>query len=204
MYMRFGQPFDITVLQLIGETQYPAGSFNDPALRQLHGILPISEGEKPEVASNQKAVVTGYAEVANTWAQVWSIFPKTQEDVAAEAATLALVKAAKNTEINLWRAEANQTTFPHSGKLVSCDPLSRSDIDAVANHISLFGTFPSGFPGAWKAVDNSYIMLADVDAFKAMYTSMTTQGTTNFNHSQTLKGALAAATTPAQAAAITW
>jgi len=118
--------------------------------------------------------------------------------VSAEA------KAAKNAEINGWRANANQTTFPHGGKLVACDALSRSDIDAVANSVALTGAFPVGFPGAWKATDNSYIMLPNVDAFKAMHASMTAQGTINFVHSQSLKAALAAATTLEQVNAIVW
>lgn len=117
---------------------------------------------------------------------------------------LATAKTEKNARINQWRAAANQTSFPHGGKLVACDALSRSDIDAVANSIALTGAFPAGFPGAWKAIDNSYIMLPNVDAFKAMHASMTAQGTINFGHSQDLKMALAAATTVEQVNAITW
>lgn len=120
------------------------------------------------------------------------------------AATLASAKALKNLQINHWRATANQTTFPHAGKLVACDALSRSDIDAVANSITLTGEFPVGFPGAWKATDNTYIMLPDVAAFKAMHASMTLQGTINFGRSQTLKADLAAATTLEQVNAIAW
>jgi hypothetical protein len=117
---------------------------------------------------------------------------------------LAAAKGAKNDQINTWRAAANLSTFPHAGKQIACDTLSRSDIDGVANHIALFGQFPVGFPGAWKAVDNTLILLADVDAFRAMYASMTAQGTENFNHSQSLKAALAMATTPEEVAAIEW
>ena len=117
---------------------------------------------------------------------------------------LAGLKAAKNDDINTWRAAANQSTFPHCGKLVACDALSRSDIDGVANHIALFGVFPEGFPGAWKATDNTMIPLADVDAFRSMYASMTAQGTENFNHAQALKAQLAAASTPEDVAAIQW
>lgn len=113
-------------------------------------------------------------------------------------------KAAKNTQINDWRATANQTYFTHSGKQIACDALSRSDIDAVAGSIALNGTFPAGFPGAWKAMDNTYVMLPDVDAFKGMYASMTLQGTINFGQSQTLKTALAAATTIEEVNAIAW
>ncbi|MFZ2306846.1 MAG: DUF4376 domain-containing protein [Rhodoferax sp.] len=125
----------------------------------------------------------------------------TPEEIAS---ALASAKAAKNLMINRWRMDANQTSFAHAGKTIACDPLSRSDIDAVAGSISLTGELPAGFPGAWKAVDNSYLMLPDVAAFKAMYASMTLQGTSNFSHSQTLKAALAAATTVEQVNAITW
>jgi hypothetical protein len=117
---------------------------------------------------------------------------------------LVTLKAAKNEQINAWRAAANMSTFPHAGKQIACDALSRSDIDGVANNISLSGGFPAGFPMAWKATDNTFIELADVDAFKAMYASMTAQGTENFNHAQALKAQLAAASTPEEIAAIEW
>lgn len=79
------------------------------------------------------------------------------EHQARLAPDLATLKAIKNTEINTWRAAANLSTFPHAGKHIACDELSRSDIDGVANHIGLFGEFPAGFPGAWKATDNTVI-----------------------------------------------
>lgn len=118
--------------------------------------------------------------------------------------TFAALVLAKNEEIDRWRAQANAATFPHGGKLIACDALSRSDIDGVANHIALFETFPEGFPGGWKATDKTMLPLADVDAFRAMYASMTAQGTENFNHSQDLKAQLAAASTPEEIAAIHW
>ena len=117
---------------------------------------------------------------------------------------LAALKAAKNADINAWRAAANLSTFPHAGKQIACDELSRSDIDGVANHIALFGEFPAGFPGGWKATDNTMIARVDVDAFRAMFASMTAQGTENFNHAQDLKVQLAAASTLEEIAAIQW
>lgn len=120
------------------------------------------------------------------------------------ADALVAAKVAKNEGINRWRAQANNTSFTHSGKQVACDALSRSDIDAVAGSISLSGVFPAGFPGAWKAMDNSYIMLPDVAAFKALYASMTAQGSINFGKSQTLKTQLAACTTVEQVDALVW
>lgn len=129
------------------------------------------------------------------------IVPPTPEELAAQFTAL---KTAKNLQINDWRGTANKTHFPHGGKLIACDDLSRGDIDAVANSIALTGAFPAGFPGAWKATDNTYVMLPDVDAFKTMHAAMTAQGTANFMHAQALKTALAAATTEAQVNAIVW
>ncbi len=126
------------------------------------------------------------------------------ELAAQQVLDLPALRAAKNAEINAWRAAANLTTFPHADKLIACDELSRSDIDGVANNIALSGEFPTGFPGGWKATDNTVIPLPDVDAFRAMYASMTAQGTENFNHSQDLKVQLAAASTPEEIAAIQW
>jgi hypothetical protein len=122
----------------------------------------------------------------------------------ADEMPLASLKTRKNAQINQWRAAANQSTFPFAGKLIDCDALSRSDIDAVANHIGLFGAFPDGFPMAWKTADNEYVLLPDVDAFKAMYRAMTAQGTANFDRSEALKVALGNATDAAEVAAIAW
>jgi hypothetical protein len=126
------------------------------------------------------------------------------ELVPPAAPDLAALKAAKNEEINAWRAAANLSTFPHADKLIACDSLSRSDLDGVANAIALSGSFPTGFPGGWKATDNTMIPLADLDAFRALYASMTAQGTANFNHAQALKTQLASASTPEEVAAIVW
>lgn len=123
---------------------------------------------------------------------------------AAPAPTIAERKIAKNAEINAARLAANQTTFTHGGKLVACDPLSRSDIDAVAIHVARKGAFPAGFPGGWKAVDNTIIPLPDLVAWDAFYASMTAQGTANFNRAQHLKTQLTNATTRAQIEAIVW
>lgn len=129
---------------------------------------------------------------------------ETPEETAARLPNLDVLRAEKNAEIDNWRARANMSSFVHGDKRIACDQLSRSDIDGVASHIALFGAFPEGFPGGWKATDKTMLPLADVDAFRAMYHSMTAQGTENFNHSQELKAALAAASTPEEIAAIHW
>lgn len=128
----------------------------------------------------------------------------TEEEIAQCAPNIEVLRDERNVDIDRWRAEANASTFPHEGKQIACDALSRSDIDGVANHIALFGDFPEGWPGGWKATDKTMLPLTDVDAFRAMYSSMTAEGTSNFNHSQELKARLAVASTPEEIAAIQW
>ena len=123
---------------------------------------------------------------------------------ARKIPNIPVLKAAKNVEINLARAAANQTTFPYLGKDIACDALSRSDIDAIANSIGLNDTFPVGFPMGWKCVDNTYIGIPDVASFKNMYAAMVAEGTANFNKSQQLKAALANATTEVAIRSIVW
>ena len=120
------------------------------------------------------------------------------------AQRLTAEKTAKDLEINGWRMAANFSTFPYLTKVIACDRLSRSDIDAANGEIVNRGTMPVGWPGAWKAVDNTVIPIADVLAWKAFYAAMFAAGNANFARSQNLKTQLAAATTVAQVAAIVW
>lgn len=98
-----------------------------------------------------------------------------------------VARTMKAQELNQARAAANVSTFTYASKQFSCDALSRSDIDGVANHVALNGTFPPGFPGVWKAADNSYVPMADVQAFKDFFSAMAAQGAANFVHSEELK-----------------
>lgn len=129
---------------------------------------------------------------------------KTVHIEVTPVSTLSSAKAAKNAQINEWRLEATFTTFTHAGKVISCDQLSRSDIDGTNGHVSLLGSFPSGWPGGWKAIDNTYTPITTVEEWKDFYSSLTAQGTANFNHAQALKAQLAAATTLEEVEAITW
>lgn len=77
-------------------------------------------------------------------------------------------------------------------------------VTVVEDDILIVEVAQQGPTGAWKAMDNSYVAIPDVGTFKAMHAAMTAQGTVNFGHSQTLKAALAAATTVEQIEAIVW
>lgn len=117
---------------------------------------------------------------------------------------LAPIKFAKNLQINEWRQTANRSTFPYAGKLIACDDLSRSDIDAVAGSVAMNNALPVGFPNAWKSTDNTLIPIPDIATFKQMYNAMMAQGTANFARSQQLKAALASAETAQEIEAIKW
>jgi len=114
------------------------------------------------------------------------------------------LKADKNSEINAARAAANSSSFTHDGHQFACDALSRSDIDGITGYVALNDAFPPAFPGAWKAIDNSYYPLPDVAAWKGFLAAMVAAGSANFAHAQQLKQALADATTPEAVAAIAW
>jgi uncharacterized membrane protein YccF (DUF307 family) len=98
----------------------------------------------------------------------------------------------KNADINAWRLSASYSTFPYGGKLIACDALSRSDIDGVNGYVALNNALPAGFPGAWKATDNTYVTVADVATWKLFYAAMVATGAANFAHSQDLKAQMAA------------
>lgn len=205
MYLRNGVLFDIYAIQVIGENQYPVGLFFDADRRAEFNVVEVYSMGKPALTATQKATQNGFEQDGQgRWIAKWIVSEQTVEELADSASQLASAKVARDLLINEWREHANFTTFPYNNKLIACDSLSRSDIDAVAGHIALFGTFPTGFPGAWKYTDKSYLVLGDIAAFKAMYTAMTTQGTANFNHSQSLKAALAAAATLTEVNAIVW
>ncbi len=140
-------------------------------------------------------------QVDGAWTQQWHVQSLTPEQ---SAANLAAAKAAKNEAINAARLAANRTTFSHGGKTFACDELSRGDIDGINGFVALNSTRPPGWPGGWKAVDNTYLPVPDVDAWKAFYGSMVAAGNANFAHAQTLKAALAEATTTAEINAIVW
>jgi hypothetical protein len=114
------------------------------------------------------------------------------------------MRDAKNAEINASRLKANTTTFAYSGKVFACDALSRGDIEGTNGCVLLTGGFPPGWPGAWKAVDNTYLPIATVNDWKAFYLAMCATGAANFAKSQSLKNQLTAAKTPETIGAIAW
>lgn len=118
--------------------------------------------------------------------------------------TLDELRAAKAAEINAARLVANQSSFPFAGKQISCDVLSRSDIDGVNGEVASTGQMPANWVGHWKAQDNSIVPIPDVATWKALYSAMVAQGQSHFMKAQRLKSQLALARTKEEIQAIAW
>lgn len=173
------------------------------------GYAPVTFGTIPaHDGTTHKVVEVPPVEQGGGWVQQWEVVALTPEELAQRAAdtatALEAARAAKNAEINAARLAANFSTFPHAGKVFACDQLSRSDIDGTNGYVALYGALPVGWPGGWKAVDNTYTAIADVAAWKAFYSSMFAVGNANFGHAQALKAQLVSAQTLADVEAIQW
>lgn len=118
--------------------------------------------------------------------------------------TLEDVKAAKKDEINRERLAANQTYFMFGGKQIACDQLSSGDIDRTNGFVNNFGALPPGWPGGWKAIDNSFVSIPTVAAWKQFYAVMYACGMGNFAKAQELKRQVALAETVEQVESIVW
>lgn len=128
------------------------------------------------------------------WTSKEWVDPRTMEDL----------RTACRNRINVARLNANQSGFIHEGKLFATDPLSRSDIDGINGYVTLYGMLPTDWVGAWKAEDNTYLPIEDLDAWKAFYGSMVAAGNTNFAISEQLKLDLKNAITAEEVEAIVW
>lgn len=126
------------------------------------------------------------------------------ELVWLDVRTLEQAKEAKREQINQWRITATRAGFTFDGRLVSTDELGRSDIDGTNGTVALTGAFPVGWPGYWKAEDNTLIEIPDIPTWKDFYGAMAAKGAANFATSQALKVQLAAATTAAEVEAVAW
>jgi hypothetical protein len=118
--------------------------------------------------------------------------------------TLEGLKALKRTQINVWRDEAMDFGFYFGGHLVSTDAKGMQDISGTNGSVTLTGTFPEGWAGYWKAKDNFYIPIPDIQTWKLFYGAMSAQGVVNFAKSEALKSQLALAQGPADVEAVVW
>lgn len=121
-----------------------------------------------------------------------------------DTSSIEYLRSQKILEINRSRLAANRSHFEYLGKQIATDEMSMIDIIGVSNSVSLTGQLPVGFPGAWKAKDNTYVPIANVEEWRNFHSAMVATGTANFVKSEGLKAAVALADTPEAIAQIKW
>lgn len=167
-------------------------------------VDPILASPVPTPTSTQYVVRNGVVQDGlGNWVQAWSVVDKQASDISA---ALADAKVRKNLIINRWREEANETSFTFNGKHISTSMLSKLDILFMNGEILNQGGLTVDWIGKWKAIDNTYVDIPTLADWKAFYSACVNQGTSNFKHSEYLKGILRLPTTDSieKVEAIVW
>lgn len=174
------------------------------------GFLCVELADPPSYDSaSQKAVRTGRVPVSgNTFAQGWEVVPLTSEELDARTEQLALklsqAKLSKKADITQARINADLSYFEFGGKRIAVDDASMRQIGVTCNCLAETGEFPAQWPGGWKAIDNSYVAIADRATWAEFIRAMGAQGGANFAKQQTLKAQVDVCTNLSQIAAINW
>lgn len=108
---------------------------------------------------------------------------------------LADYKARRMAEIDRLRQKRNMGTFSHAGKEFAFDQHAFKDVMVIAGYIGMTNELPTSFPGAWKAIDNSLLLMPTVNDFKNFYASMVNTGINSFLFCEGLRADLNNATT---------
>ena len=121
-----------------------------------------------------------------------------------ETAGLDEIKARRSAEITAAYLKANDTSFTFAEKEIQADAHAMKQINVTSSGIMRRNALVPGWPGVWKALDNSYVPIPDVATWWAMCDAIEATGHANFKKAQQLKAAISAATTAEQVAAIQW
>jgi hypothetical protein len=177
MYIRNGQPFDITLPQVVGDVQYPPGWFFDADQRAANGIIEVPDPAPPATTGAQVANLVEFRFISGSWMPRWLVVDKSPEQLAAEAEALkasidtavvqcyadvdAVTRAAVGGRTEEYRdAEAAARAFVSAGYEGDVD----SDVSSFAEHN------PTGQvqTNAWAADQ----IIARADAFRAAQKAM--------------------------------
>lgn len=120
--------------------------------------------------------------------------PRTMDDL----------RVAKRDEINAAWIAADSRAFGYAGEQFRAGADDVLRLNSINGYISLMNEMPPGWIGVWKTMADTFIELPDVASWKPFYTAFVMKGVTNYLAAQGLKAQLAAATTAAAIAAITW
>ena len=116
----------------------------------------------------------------------------------AQAAQIATLNAAYQNAIV---QDVSYTSVAGVTKTYQADTTSQQNLLIATTGYNLAGATPAGF--YWVAADNTQVPFALAD-LHGLYLAMLAQGATAFQHLQTQKAAVNAATTAAAALAVTW
>lgn len=119
-------------------------------------------------------------------------------------ATLEQIKLRKRAEITAQRLRADADHFTYMDKAIRTADKDMIDLFSTNGYVALFGAFDDDWPGGWKAIDDSYLLISTVDEWKAFYKAMYRTGIANFHKSQSLKAQIDAATTAEEVEAVQW
>lgn len=119
-----------------------------------------------------------------------------------ETATLAELKVRKRAQITADRLAADADKFVYQTKQIRT---AEKDIfDLLIADARMKKGWPPNWPGGWKAMDDTYLMIGTIAEWDAFFIAMYDAGIANFQKSQNLKANISAATTAEQVAAIQW
>lgn len=210
-----GVPTLVHVVNSVRSTRNNQGRMLHVALVQSWSTVQSMATDQPPIESRQIPVAPDSEAVYGDGIFDWATNKLTTDQdsplagglimvVQVGTQTLQAAKDLKRKQINSARLAANQRWFTFQGKQIACDPLSRSDIDGVTAEVALTGQLPSDFPGAWKTVDNSFVLIPDVATWTQFLRAMVAQGAANFMRSEALKALINAAETVEALNSIRW
>ena len=111
-------------------------------------------------------------------------------------------KSKKNYEINNQHFAADVFTF--NDKEFQMSGLSRINIQDINAYVISTQNLPPGFNGTWKAKDNTYIQIDNLETWNSFYAAMVNQIFVNFQKMQDLKALVDSATSLSEVDAISW
>ena len=164
----------------------------DSSVCDVLDIDPILKAPQPSSTKYQRIVRDGVEQDGlGNWIEKWAVIDFEQSVLDS---LLEKLKLEKNQFINDMRLAASYSSFVFASKEISCDELSRSDIESTNSQIIKHGALPTGWPGGWKAQDNTYVPITSVNEWNQFYDAMYETGMANFLKSQNLKLQLSTAT----------
>jgi len=159
--------------------------FENPVDSSINGYDDTIPAQADQIAA---AIAAGWPEVTSTWPPFQTL------------------RDAKNTGLlqsftNAVNQPVSYTTQASVTETFAADPGTASDIRALFAGFNQAQATPSGF--YWPAVDGTQVPFTYADILGLMAV-ISAQWWTWFQHLETLRAQVAAATTPAQLSAIVW